>query len=70
MRITIDLPKDLVIDAMKVARIKTKTDVIKEGLTVLIRREKTRGLKKRKGTVDRFGGLKKAMSGGLGDKAN
>lgn len=52
MRTTIDLPENLVLEAMKVTHIKTKTDVIKEGLTILIRREKARGLKKFKGSVD------------------
>lgn len=51
MRTTIDIPEELVLEAMKVTHLKTKTDVIKEGLTALIRREKLRNLKNFKGTV-------------------
>jgi hypothetical protein len=52
MRTTIDLPEDLILEAMRVTHIKTKTDVIKEGLSALIRRENIKNLKKYKGTVD------------------
>jgi Arc/MetJ family transcription regulator len=52
MRTTVDLPEDLLIEAMSLTHIKTKTDVIKEGLNTLIRKEKTKNLRKYKGTVD------------------
>jgi hypothetical protein len=52
MRTTIDIPEDLVIEAMKLTQIKTKTDVIKEGLNTLIRKEKLKNLKNFKGTID------------------
>jgi len=51
MRTTIDIPEELVLEAMKVTHLKTKTDVIKEGLNALIRREKLKNLKNFKGTV-------------------
>ncbi len=52
MRTTIDIPEDLLLEAMKVTHLKTKTDVIKEGLTALIRREKLKNLKNFKGAVN------------------
>ena len=45
MRTTIDLPEDLIAEAMKLTNIKTKTDVIKEALTNLIQREKIKKIK-------------------------
>ncbi|MCG6150258.1 type II toxin-antitoxin system VapB family antitoxin [Leptospira levettii] len=52
MRTTIDIPEELVIEAMKLTKITTKTEVIKEGLNTLIRKEKMKDLKKFKGKVD------------------
>ena len=52
MRTTIDIPEELVLEAMKLTHIKTKTDVIKEGLNTLIRKEKLKSLKKFKGSID------------------
>jgi len=40
MRTTIDLPENLVNEAMKLTNIHAKTDVIKEALLNLIQREK------------------------------
>ncbi|MCG6166734.1 type II toxin-antitoxin system VapB family antitoxin [Leptospira sp. FAT1] len=37
---------------MRLTHLKTKTDVIKEGLASLIRREKVKNLKKYKGVVN------------------
>ena len=52
MRTTIDIPEELVFEAMKLTQIKTKTDVIKEGLNTLIRKEKLKNLKNFKGVID------------------
>ena len=52
MRMTIDIPEDLINDAMKAANINTKTKVIVAALEGLIRKSKISGLKKFKGKVD------------------
>lgn len=52
MRTTLDLPEKLVQEAMKVTRVKTKTNVIVLALKELIRKSKISGLKKYKGKVD------------------
>ena len=52
MRTTLDLPKDLVDEAMKVTQINTKTQVIIIALEDLIRKSKISGLKEYKGKVD------------------
>jgi hypothetical protein len=52
MRTTLDLPKDLIDEAMKVANIHTKTQLIITALEELIRKSKISGLKEFKGKVD------------------
>lgn len=52
MRTTIDIPEHLVAEAMKLTRIKTKTDVIKEALINLIQREKVKKIKNYHGKVN------------------
>ena len=52
MRTTIDIPEELINEAMKVTNISTKTEVIKEGLLNLIQREKVREIKKFRGSVN------------------
>jgi Arc/MetJ family transcription regulator len=52
MRTTLDLPKDLIDEAMKATRINTKTQVIITALEDLIRKSKISGLKEFKGRVD------------------
>lgn len=52
MRTTLDLPKDLIDEAMKATRINTKTRVIITALEELIRKSKISGLKEFKGKVD------------------
>jgi Arc/MetJ family transcription regulator len=52
MRTTIDIPENLVNEAMKLTNIHTKTDVIKEALQNLIQREKVKKLKKFAGKVN------------------
>lgn len=51
MRTTIDLPENLIMEAMKLTNLKTKTAVIKEALTNLIQREKIRKIKKYRGKI-------------------
>ncbi len=52
MRTTLDLPEDLLIEAMKVTAIKTKTKVIITALEDLIRKSKISEIKQYKGAVD------------------
>lgn len=52
MRTTIDLPEDLINEAMKLTKIKTKTDVIKEALANLIQREKVKNIKNFHGKIN------------------
>ena len=52
MRTTLDLPEELLKDAMKATRIKTKTKVIITALEELIRKTKISQLKEFKGKID------------------
>lgn len=52
MRTTLDLPEELLTEAIKVSRAKTKTRVIIIALEDLIRKNKIAGLKNCKGKVD------------------
>ena len=52
MRTTLDLPEDLVVEAMKVTDIKTKTKVIITALEQLIKKSKISEIKKYKGQID------------------
>lgn len=52
MRTTLDLPEELVEEAMKATNIKTKTKVIIAALEQLIRKSKIAGIKDYKGQVD------------------
>jgi Arc/MetJ family transcription regulator len=52
MRTTLDLPEDLINEAMKATHINTKTRVIITALEDLIRKSKISGLKEFKGKVD------------------
>ena len=52
MRTTLDLPENLLDEAMKATHIKTKTKVIVVALEELIRKSKISELKKFKGKVD------------------
>lgn len=51
MRTTLDIPEDLIDEAMKASRINTKTKVIVAALEGLIRRSKISDLKKFRGKV-------------------
>lgn len=52
MRTTLDLPEDLIEEAMKATNIKTKTKVIVTALEQLIRKTKLAEIKNYKGKVD------------------
>ena len=52
MRTTLDLPKDLIDEAMKATKINTKTQLIITALQELIRKSKISGIKEFKGKVD------------------
>ena len=52
MRTTLDLPENLLEEAMKTTHIETKTKVIITALEELIRKSKIAGLKKFKGKID------------------
>lgn len=52
MRTTLDLPEELLQEAMKTTRIQTKTKVIITALEELIRKSKISGLKSFKGKID------------------
>jgi len=52
MRTTLDLPEDLVAEAMELTDIKTKTKVITTALEQLIKKTKISAIKKYKGQVD------------------
>ncbi len=52
MRTTLDLPENLIAEAMALTHIQTKTDLIKIAIQNLIQKEKIKGLKKFYGKVD------------------
>lgn len=52
MRTTINLPDDLVNEAMKVSKCETTTDLIKEALKNYIQREKVSRIKDYRGTIN------------------
>ena len=52
MRTTINLPDDLVNEAMKLSKCKTKTDLVKEALKNYIQREKVSRIKEYRGTIN------------------
>jgi Arc/MetJ family transcription regulator len=52
MRTTLDLPEELVKEAMKLTHCKTKTSVIISALENLIRKSKLEELKEYKGQID------------------
>ena len=52
MRTTLDLPEELLLQAMSVSHINTKTKVITHALQELIRKSELSELKKFKGKID------------------
>jgi Arc/MetJ family transcription regulator len=51
MRTTLDMPEQLINDALKITHCKTKTQVITLALQNLIRKEKVQGIKKYRGKL-------------------
>ena len=52
MRTTLDLPENLLNEAMKVTRTNTKTGVIVKALEELVRKSKISDIKKYRGKID------------------
>ena len=52
MRTTLDLPEDLIEEAMAITHISIKTDLIKTALQSLIQKEKSKSLKQYFGKID------------------
>ena len=52
MRTTIDIPEDLMKEAMKVTNSSTKTELIKIALRNIIQKNNIKSLKKYKGKID------------------
>ncbi len=52
MRTTIDIPEDLIKEAMKITKARTKTELIKYALYSIIQKNKIRELKSYKGKID------------------
>jgi Arc/MetJ family transcription regulator len=52
VRTTLDLPEDLIAEAMKLTKIATKTDLIKTALANLITKERIKDLKRYYGKMD------------------
>jgi Arc/MetJ family transcription regulator len=52
MRTTIDIPEELLNEAMRLLKKRTKTEVIKEALRILIQREKIGMIKGFRGKID------------------
>lgn len=52
MRTTIDIPEDLMKEAMKVTNSSTKTELIKIALRNIIQKNNIKSLKKYKGRID------------------
>lgn len=52
MRTTLDLPENLLDEAMKVTQTKTKTAVIVKALEELVRKSKISDIKKYRGKID------------------
>ncbi|MBN2802399.1 MAG: type II toxin-antitoxin system VapB family antitoxin [Deltaproteobacteria bacterium] len=52
MRTTLDLPEELLAEAMRTSHIETKTKVIITALEDLIRKKSISGIKKFKGKID------------------
>jgi len=51
MRTTLALPEDLLCEALKISRCRTKTEVIIKALKSLIQHKRVQGLKKYKGKI-------------------
>ena len=52
MRTTIDIPEELIAEAMKITKSPTKTELIKIALYFIIQKNKIKSLKNYKGIID------------------
>ena len=52
MRTTIDIPEYLINEALRITKIRTKTELIKIALENIIKKNKIKSLKKYKGKID------------------
>jgi len=52
MRTTIDIPEDLIKEAMRITKAPTKTALIKNALDNIIQKDKIKSLKNYKGKID------------------
>ncbi len=52
MRTTIDIPEDLINEAMRITQSPTKTELIKNALYNIIQKNKIKSLKNYKGKID------------------
>ncbi len=52
MRITLNLPENILIEGLKVTHLKTKTELVTTAVKELIRKHKISGIKKFKGAFD------------------
>ena len=52
MKTTIDIPEDLIKEAMKITKSRTKTELIKKALYNIIQKNKIKSLKNYKGKID------------------
>ena len=52
MRTTLDIPEDLINEALRITHSRTKTELIKLALENIIRKNKIMGLKKYRGKID------------------
>ncbi len=52
MKITIDIPEDLMNEAMRVTRARTKTELVKTALYNIIQKNRIKSLKNYKGKID------------------
>lgn len=52
MRTTIDIPEDLIKEAMRITKSPTKTELIKKALYNIIQKNKIKSLKNYKGKID------------------
>ena len=60
MRTTLDLPEDLIVEAMQMLQFKSKTDAVVHALRELIRRRRIEELKELAGKIDVEIDLKRA----------
>jgi Arc/MetJ family transcription regulator len=52
MRTTLDIPDDLIIEALKITQSRTKTELIKLALENIIQKNKIQNLKRFRGKID------------------